>query len=478
MFSNRQTLSACTSILVGKKATADGSTMIGRNEDCRSAWPKHMTVHPHQEGIENNHYSSPDKDNDFEIDLPSTSFKYTATPEWTDEFGTFEEDGINEFNVAMSATESAYANRRVLGYDPLLKSGIAEEAMINVVLPFIKSAREGVERLGQIVSEHGAAEANGVLFSDENEVWYFEIGSGHYWVAQQIPADSYAVVANQLAIQEVDFSDHENFITAPGIRDFVREHHLNPAKTGFNFRNIFGTHSLSDEIYNTPRVWDGQRLLNPEIHQEPMDENLPFIRKANRLLHRDDVEAVLTSHFKGTEYDPIGNGPEESKKKFRPISLAKTQESHILQIRSNVSETLKGIHWLALGVTAQSSFVPFYASATDVHPAYKVGTKDYSPDSAYWIYKLVSVLVDPHYLEFGKMLADTQDDLYAQFTHLIEETDHHATELSGDAQIDYLTKQSIQFQQVGIDRMQALTSKLITAATDMSPLNFKTDMNL
>ena len=171
MFSNRQTLSACTSILVGKKATANGSTMIGRNEDCRSAWPKHMTVHSHQEGIENNHYSSPDKDNDFEIDLPSTSFKYTATPEWTDEFGTFEEDGINEFNVAMSATESAYANRRVLGYDPLLKSGIAEEAMINVVLPFIKTAREGVERLGQIVSEHGAAEANGVLFSDENEVW-------------------------------------------------------------------------------------------------------------------------------------------------------------------------------------------------------------------------------------------------------------------------------------------------------------------
>ena len=81
-------------------------------------------------------------------------------------------------------------------------------------------------------------------------------------------------------------------------------------------------------------------------------------------------------------------------------------------------------------------------------------------------------------LNLAKMLADTQDDLYAQFTHLIEETDHHATELSGDAQIDYLTKQSIHFQQVGIDRMQALTSKLITAATDMSPLNFKTDMNL
>ena len=101
--------------------------MIGRNEDSRSAWPKHMIVHPHKENLQNNHYSSPDKNNDFEIDLPKTSYKYTATPEWTSEFGSFEEDGINEYNVAMSATESAYANPRVLGYDPLVKSGIAEE---------------------------------------------------------------------------------------------------------------------------------------------------------------------------------------------------------------------------------------------------------------------------------------------------------------------------------------------------------------
>lgn len=478
MFSNRQTLSACTSILVGKKATADGSTMIGRNEDCRSAWPKHMIVHPHLENIENNHYSSPDKDNHFSISLPATRFKYTATPEWTSEFGSFEEDGINEYNVAMSATESAYANRRVLGFDPLTDHGIAEEAMINVVLPYIKSAREGVKRLGEIVSSHGAAEANGILFSDKDEVWYMEIGSGHHWVAQRIPDDCYAVVANQLAIQEVDFDDHDNFMYSKGIQSFVNKNHLNTAKKGFNFRNIFGTHSYSDEIYNTPRVWDGQRILNPEIKQDPMSENLPFIRKASRLIHRDDVEAVLSSHFKETKYDPLGNGSEEDKKKFRPISLAKTQESHILQIRPNVPHNLAGIHWLALGVTAQSVFVPFYAAATDVHPAYKVGTKNYSPDSAYWIYKLVGVLVDPHYLEFGKLLSDTQDDLYAQYTNLIQETDNQARQLDSKEQVSFLTKQSIQFQQIGIDRMHQLTSQLITQATDMSLLNFKTDLNL
>nr|WP_321315442.1 C69 family dipeptidase [uncultured Ligilactobacillus sp.] len=475
---NQQNLSACTSILVGKKATADGSTMIGRNEDFKSAWPKHMTVHPHKENLQNNHYTSADKNSKFSIDLPSTSFKYTATPEWTTEYGLMEEDGINEYNVAMSATESAYANKRVLGFDPLTNEGIAEEAMINTVLPFIKSAREGVARLGSIVEKHGAAEANGVLFSDVNEVWYMEIGSGHHWVAQRIPDDCYAVVANQLSIQEIDFSDSENFMYSKDIEKFVSKNHLNPSNNGFNFRNIFGTHTFSDEIYNTPRVWDGQRQLNPEIKQEPMSDDLPFIRKANRLIHLDDVQNVLASHFKGTEYDPLGNGPKDLKNKFRPISLAKTQESHILQLRSNVSSKLAGIHWLAMGVAAQSVYVPFYASATDVHEAYKKGAQVYSPDSAYWIYKLVGVLVDPHYLEFGKMLSDVQDELYSKFTELISITDKNATSLDEPQLTEYLTKQSIKIQQLGITKMQELTYQLITESTDMSKLNFKTDLNL
>lgn len=475
---NHQNLSACTSILVGKKATADGSTMIGRNEDFKSAWPKHMVVHPHEENLKDNCYSSLDKDSDFSIKLPDTKYKYTATPEWTSQYGLMEEDGINEFNVAMSATESAYANQRVLGCDPLTKSGIAEEAMITVVLPYIKTARQGVERLGKIVETHGAAEANGVLFSDQDEVWYMEIGSGHHWVAQRIPDDSYAVVANQLAIQEVDFADHANFMHSTGIQKFVQKNHLNPARSGFNFRNIFGTHTYSDEIYNTPRVWDGQRLLNPEIIQDPMSEELPFIRKASRLIHLDDVQAVLASHFKGTQYDPLGKGNPDDAHKFRPISLAKTQESHILQIRQNIPDNLAGIHWLALGVTAQSVFVPFYASATDVHEAYKKGTEIYSPDSAYWIYKLVGILVDPHYLEFGKLLSDTQEELYSEFIALIKKTDQKAAQLNKQDQIEYLTKQSIACQQLGIEKMQTLASQLITQATDMSELNFKTDLNL
>ena len=116
-----------------------------------------------------------------------------------------------------------------------------------------------------------------------------EVGSGHHWVAQRIPDDAYAVVANQLAIQEIDFNDQNNFLWSPGIQEFVLKNHLNNAYAGFNFRNIFGTHELFDEIYSTPRVWYGQKYLTPSLKQEPMNQNLPFICKADRLISKDDL---------------------------------------------------------------------------------------------------------------------------------------------------------------------------------------------
>ena len=258
--------SSCTSILIGKQASLSGSVIIGRNEDAKTAWPKHLAFNPHQDNVQDNHFKS--KDNKFEMDLPATRYAYSSTPEWTDKYGVFEEDGINEYHVAMSATESAYANDRVMAVDPFdTEKGILEEAMITVVLPYIKSAREGVKRLGAIVEKYGAAEADGILFGDRDEAWYLEIGSGHHWIAQRIPDDSYAVVANQLAIQEIDF-DSDDFMYSADLQKFVYDNQLWPQDQPFIWRDIFGTHDDSDSHYNTPRVWSGQRLLTPSVVQE------------------------------------------------------------------------------------------------------------------------------------------------------------------------------------------------------------------
>lgn len=463
--------SACTSILVGKKASLDGSVMIGRNEDAKSAWPKHFIIH--QQGDLGTKFIS--KDNDFSISLPENSAKYSATPEWTDKFGLFEEAGINEFDVAMSATESAYSNINVLALDPLVPTGINEEAMVTVVLPFIHSAREGVSRLGDIIQHYGTNETNGILFADNQEAWYMETAAGHYWVAQRIPDDGYAVVANQLSIQEVDFHDPDNFMYHENIEAFVTEHNLNPNPQTFNFRKIFGTHDHSDAVYSTPRVWSGHQQFSPRTAlDEPESMDLPFIMQPDHLISVDEVQDYLSSHFVGTPFDPIGSGTYTDKHKYRPISLAKTQESHVLQMnRATIN-----IHWLAMGVSAQSVYVPFFANITDTPKSYQRGRDAYSPQSAYWIFKLVGILVDPHLQQFMPLLKATQDKLKLSFNQSVRQIDRDLVNLNNQQQVTLANQTSNEMANLALNEYRNLAAKLITLATNLSGLNFKTDENL
>ena len=463
-------LTACTSILIGKDASIDGTIMIGRNEDAKAAWPKHMVVH--QRGEMPNHFIS--KDTRLELDLPEESARYTATPEWTDKDGLFEEDGINEYDVAMSATESAYSNALVLGYDPLVENGLNEEAIITVVLPYVKTAREGVQRLGNLIAKYGTGETNGVLFADNDEAWYFETGAGHYWVAQRIPDDSYAVVANQLAIQEIDFNDSANFMFHPGIQEFVEKHDLNPDPSTFNFRKIFGTADRSDAIYSEPRVWAGHQMFSPRqaTDETPESTELPFIMKPDHKLSIFDAQNYLSNHYEGTEFDPLGHG--EYAHKYRPISLAKTQESHILQMNRPGAN----IHWLAMGVAAESTYVPFFNGITDTPAPYKRGKLPAQLNSAYWIFKHASVLVDSHLHDFLPLLRDVQKERNAAAIKMIAETDRRLPNLKGEARATFLTRQSDDYATDTLNAYKKLSLELITKMTDYCELNFNTDENL
>lgn len=466
-------LSSCTSILVGKQASVDGTIMIGRNEDSKAAWPKRVVIHPH--GDLDTLFES--KDTGLKLTLPKGSFKYSATPEWTNKYGLFEEDGINEYNVAMSATESAYCNDRVLGCDPLVKGGLNEEAMVTVVLPFVKTAREGVQRLGDLIAEHGTGETNGILFADDNEAWYFESGAGHYWVAQRIPDDSYAVVANQLAIQEVDFEDPDNFMFHPQLKQFVEENHLNPHPETFNFRQIFGTATRSDAIYSTPRVWSGHQQFSPAAAKDefPESQDLPFIMKPEKKISIFDAQHYLASHFQGTPYDPIGTGNDHDKHLYRPISLAKTQESHIMQMNRPGAD----IQWIAMGVAAESVYVPFFAGINDVPAPYKRGKLPAQLNSAYWIFKHAGILADANLHDLLPQIEDVQHQLNQESVRMIKETDQELQKITDkDERNKYLTTQSENIATDALDAYRHLSLRLITQLTDQCQLNFHTDENL
>lgn len=143
-------LSSCTAFLAGKNATVDGSTMIARNEDAGGGInaKRFVVVNPNDQPSE---YIS--TFNKFRLKLPANPLRYTETPCADTSDGLWGESGINTDNVAMSSTETEFTNTTMLGIDPLVADGIGEEAMLTVVLPYIHSVREGVQRLGDLVTQ-------------------------------------------------------------------------------------------------------------------------------------------------------------------------------------------------------------------------------------------------------------------------------------------------------------------------------------
>ena len=182
----------CTTLLVGKNASYDGSTIIARNEDSPAGdyRPKKFTVV--QPVDQPRKYKS--VISKVEIDLPDNPLRYTAMPNAVNDEGIWAASGINSLNVSMTATETITSNPRVLGSDPLVSSGIGEEDIVTITLPYIKSAKEGVKRLGELLEKYGTYEKNGIAFQDEKEIWWFETIGGHHFIARRVPDDAYILI--------------------------------------------------------------------------------------------------------------------------------------------------------------------------------------------------------------------------------------------------------------------------------------------
>ncbi len=468
---------ACTTVLVGKNASIDGSTMVARNDDTfLPLAPHRFYMHPAETGVDETIVSSQDG---FTAKLPANGYRHSAVPNIDpDKDGIYDESGFNEKNVAMSATESVYGNPNTLAYDPLVPNGLAEDTMPTMVLPYIDSARGGVEYLGKLIAKYGSPEGNGVIFSDKNDVWYMEIVTGHHWVAQRIPDDSYAVAANQVAIQQVDFDDPDNFMWSDGIQEFVEEHHLNLDHEGWNFRRIFGTDTEKDRHYNTPRVWYGQHYLNPEIEQDPQSSDLPFIRQASRKITVEDVGAILSSHYNETKYDPFGHGADADRLKFRPISMNRTQNSHVLQIRNDVPEDRSAIFWLNFGVPAFSPYVPFFNNATDTDPSYRATKATMNLDDAYWMYRAVGSVVEGHYSNFIQTNVDYVTASKEFLRGRVAEIDAQAANLQGDALTQFLTEANHATVKAMKERTMNHFNDLLASGLLLSKLTFNMDKNL
>lgn len=367
----------------------------------------------------------------------------------------------------MTATETITSNPRVLAADPLEKGGIGEEDFLTIVLPYIRSAREGVKRLGSLLETYGTYEMNGVGFQDFDEIWWMETIGGHHWIARRLPDDCYAVVSNQLGIDTLNLRDalgaEEEFMCSADLLSFIRENHLdlrmNAGSTeadlsyeiDFDVRAAFGSHSDADHSYNTPRVWITERYLNPnsyvwegpEAYYTPESDDLPWCLIPERKITVEDVKYVLSSHFQGTPYDPYAKyGDLSERGRFRPIAVNRTNFAGLTQLRPYVPGQFAALQWIGMGSNITNSFIPFYANVTKTPEYFAETFRMPSTDSFYWANRLIAALSDPHFSECQADVERYQNLLGAKCGRLVKETDEALLEKRPEALSSYLEERN------------------------------------
>ena len=402
-----QAVQACCGFIIGRQLTKDGTTLFGRTED----YPYYPNGGKHNKNyvvVDAKTYNEgdqiEDESNGFTYPHAASEMKYTATYDSArgdGSNGAFGEHGFNEAGVSMTATVTAIPNKKVLKTDPLTENGIPEAAMLDVVLPRVKSAREGVELLAKVIEEKGSAEGNVVVFADQNETWYMEILSGHQYVAVKVPEDKYAVFANTYYLGHVDLNDKENVIASKDVEKVAKEsgNYKTDKDGNFHIAKSYGPEKYAEG--DRSRTYAGITLLDPdskvtyeddeyELFRSPTDPNKKYTLEDAFALQRNRFEHLNGRFVPDDQIGVKKQGDDGSNDTVRKdqykyaLGNENVIDAHVYQINPNLPKSFGGTVWIGMGPSRNTPYVPFYGNVKDTYEAFKPQTATYDPNSWYW----------------------------------------------------------------------------------------------
>jgi dipeptidase len=348
-----QTLN-CYTVLVGKKASADGSVLVAHNED------DYGDILVNVRKIAPRNYGPTVKINlghgaVYETDGRTNGFLWieATTQEFADSF-------INEYGVVITSDAcSSKENKEDLtdgGIGYMLRRIVAEKA---------RSAREAVKLAGELVEKYGYR-SSGRTYSiaDKNEAWMVAVIRGRHWFAQRVPDDEVAVIPNFYTIRQVRLDDPDNFMGSPDIIEYAKNNGwYDEAKDGpFDFKKAFARPSSREPVFdgNTLRMWRGLTILSGKEWE--VNGDYPFSFKPAKKVTPEMLMALLRDHYEGTQYDATAGYKEGSpnQTKYRTICTSSTINSFVACLNDKKPEPLSVLVWLAFGKPDTTIYLPVY----------------------------------------------------------------------------------------------------------------------
>lgn len=452
---------ACTATIIGKNVSADGNPIIARTEDWSSSYNKTFIVVPAKT------YAPGDMYEDaygFTWPMPKQTYKYIAVPDGYQEDGDiFEAAGWNEYGVAMTATVTAECNEAALEADPLTDDGIYESSMVTVVLPRIKTAKEGVELLGTIMDEKGCQEGAVVIIADQKEIWYMELLTGHQYCAVKYPDDCYSVFPNCFMLGRVDISDKNNVYASKDLVNLPKTHGFLVEENGLI--NIKKTYAEPLADGNRDRLWGGINFLDSSKKISHDAKEFDLFQKTSKKISLEDVMELQRYRYEGTPYD--ANLP-ENKGKVRAIGVIEQSECHIIQIKNDYPKELGGVLWVAMGNAEHAMYVPIIGgTAKSIEPYYLTGNQ-YTPDSAYWTMRGVSALSGLDRELYGKYVREYYKKEEARLIKELKEKEKEFIKAGSKKAIELATSYTVEKLQKAYDDATLIYKELNTHFFDLA----------
>ena len=480
---------ACTNLIVGKNASADGSVMISYSADSYGmfGYLYHSPAGTHEKGEMIDIYDWDDGTYHGQIAQVAQTYNVVGN--------------INEFQVSIG--ETTFGGREEL----VDKNGIIDYgSLIYIALQRSRTAREAIRVMTDLVQQYGYA-SSGESFSiaDPNEAWIMEMigkGTGNrgaVWVAVRIPDDCIAAHANQSRIHKFNMDDKENVMYASDVISFAREKgYFSGVNKDFDFAATYNPLDFGGLRYCEARVWSfynrytdrGEEFL-PYIlgtSSEPM----PLYVKPNKKLTLQDVQNMMRDHYEGTALDithDVGAGAYHTPYRLSPLSFEvdgkqyfnerpiSTQQSawvFVSQLRSNMVDPIGGVFWFGCDDANMTVFTPVYC-CTDVVPAcYKDGIDGandvtFSFNSAFWVMNWVANMVYPRYdlmIEDVKAIQSDLETTFFQAQDAIEATALALYQQDPNKAKAYLTNYSNMMAMNTIDVWKKLGEYLVVKYND------------
>ena len=483
--------SACTNLIVGKKASVDGSVLVSYNADDYGMFG-HLCHYPagmHKKGEMRKIF---DWDTgEYHGEIPEAPVTYNVI------------GNINEFQLSIG--ETTYGGREEM----VDTTGILDYgSLIYVTLQRAKTARGAISIMNSLVEKYGYC-SSGETFSicDPNEAWIMEMmgtgpgSKGVVWVAVRIPDNAICAHANQSRIGKFDMKDKKNVIYSKNVISYARKMGWFTGKDAdFSWKNTYARPDFSGRRFCDARVWSFfnhyqkgfDRYLPWALGKDPNAEDMPLWIIPDRKLSVHDVEMGMRDHYEGTalalDTTNVGGGiyqmpyrptplqfKVDGKTYFneRPISTQQSAFSFVSQLRSWMPREIGGVIWFGNDDANMIAYTPVYCGNTVQPECYNTPGADavtFSDKNAFWVCNWVSNMVYPRYSQIFPELKIVRDSLEASYFAQQADFEKKAMELYAtdkQAALRLLNEYSVDKAQQMLAEWKNLAIRIIVKYNDM-----------